>query len=328
MNDRANVVGELNNSAGDARRFALLDLLRYLYAIEYRFVTISPASHRRVLARREGRPGHSLRDVLGWSMPFVRGAIDPQVEDLLRDAGALDEAGPGLYRSSVRVSAVHHRLFLHSAYPTDAEDAVFLGPDSYRFADLISRELARAPLAPTARIIDIGAGSGVGAIVAADMTPGAEVIMTDINGRALELAQINAQAAGLAITSRQGRDLGGVDGLVDLAIANPPYIIDPARRAYRDGGAQQGGQISLEISRSALDALKPGGRYILYSGSAIVDGDDLLKNSLVDLAIERGCRLRYEELDPDVFGEELGNSDYQNVDRIAVVAAIMTRPPA
>ncbi|MEJ7934838.1 class I SAM-dependent methyltransferase [Sphingobium sp. AN558] len=316
------------DKAGHERSSALLSLLRYLYAIEYRFVTISPASHRRVLARRVGQPGHSLHDVLGWSMPFGPGTIDPQVESLLRNAGALDEAGSGMYRSRVRVSAVHHRLFLHSAYPTDAEDAVFLGPDSYRFADLVSRELARTPLAPAARIVDIGTGSGVGAIVAADMTPAAEVFMTDINSRALELAQVNAQAAGLAITAREGRNLDGFDGLVDLAIANPPYVIDPARRAYRDGGEQKGGQISLEMTRSALSALKPGGQCILYTGSAIVNGADLLKAALVDLAIELDCRLRYDELDPDVFGEELENPDYQDVDRIAVVAAIMTKPSA
>ena len=77
---------------------------------------------------------------------------------------------------------------LHSAYPTAGEDAVFLGPDSYRFADLIGAEL-EPDVPPTARIVDIGTGAGVGAVTAASHCRGARVVATDINPLALRLAQ-------------------------------------------------------------------------------------------------------------------------------------------
>lgn len=64
----------------------------------------------------------------------------------------------------MRVSTVHGRLFLHSAFLTDSSDAVFLGPDTYRFADLIAAEIGRAPVN---RLLDLGAGAGVGGILAA-----------------------------------------------------------------------------------------------------------------------------------------------------------------
>ncbi len=303
---------------------ALLALLRYLHAERYHFVTVTPATHQRFLRRHEGRAARTREDVLGWSLPFVPGSIDPVMEKLLGEADMLDETPAGLLRSRIRVSSVHRRLFMHSAYPTDAQDAVFLGPDSYRFADLIDHELALSPLKPGDMAIDMGTGSGVGAVTVADLSPGARLFMTDINANALATASINAEAAGHAIVALPGRNLGDFEGKADLAIANPPYVIDPARRAYRDGGSAHGGEISLEMSRAAVKALAPGGRFILYTGSAIVGGVDNLKTMLARLAEEEGCAMRYREIDPDVFGEELDLPHYHEVDRIAVVAAVMT----
>ena len=305
----------------------LLLLLRYLAETKYRYVTVTPASHQRVVARHCGTPGMTHTDVLGWSRPFIPGSIDPTVERLLGDAGAVEAAGDGLQRSAVRVSTVHQRLFLHSAFPTVAEDSVFLGPDSYRFADLVIGELAAFPLDPGDVVVDMGTGSGVGAVTCAGVAPDTRLFMTDINPRALRFARINADAAGCAITALQGRNLAGLEEGVAVAVANPPYVIDPGHRAYRDGGCNLGGEISLEMARAAATALKPKGRFILYTGSAIVGGTDLLRDGLSEIAQNHGCALQYRELDPDVFGEELELPHYRDVDRIAVVAAIMTRDP-
>ena len=305
---------------------ALAALLRHLDEIGYRFVTPTPASHARVLARDPARRGKSVPDVLGWSLPFATGDIDPKIEALLHRGGALEAGRDGLLRASVRVSTVEGRLFLHSAYPTTAADSVFLGPDTYRFAQLIRGELQAVPVEAGRVIVDLGTGSGAGAVVAADLCPGARTVMTDLNPRALELAAINARHAGHAIEAREGRNLAGLEGGVDLALANPPYVIDPARRAYRDGGGMHGAAISVEMAEASLAALRPGGRLILYTGSAIVAGEDELRGVLEEMAASRGMALRYREIDPDVFGEELENPEYGDVDRIAVVAAIVTRP--
>jgi methylase of polypeptide subunit release factors len=303
---------------------ALLQLLRHLDGVGYRFVTPTPASHARVLARDPRRLGKSPEDVLGWSLPFRTGEIDPRLEALLGEGGAIEARPDGLVRATVRVSTVEGRQFLHSAYPTTAADSVFLGPDTYRFAQLIRSELRSAPAGAGQVIADIGTGSGAGAVVAADLCPEARVVMTDLNPRALQLAAINARHAGRAIEAREGRNLAGLEGGVDVVLANPPYVIDPARRAYRDGGGMYGAAISLEMTDAALAALRPGGRLILYTGSAIVAGEDGLRAALEEMAATRAMELRYREIDPDVFGEELENPEYADVDRIAVVAAIVS----
>lgn len=304
---------------------ALLALLRLLAERDYAFVTPTPLTHARVLARAARQQAQSVRDVLGWSLPFRRGEIDADIVAMLDRAGML--AGEGaMLRSRVRVSSLHDRLFLHSAYPTSETDAVFFGPDSYRFADLIRSELApladRGPL----RMLDIGTGSGVGAIVAASARPDARVYATDINARALRFARINAAAAGVVVDAHHAPTLDTLDGVFDVVTANPPYIVDAESRLYRDGGGMHGAQISLDMTRMALDRLAPGGRVILYTGSAIVDGEDALREALVADASARGFGFEYRELDPDVFGEELDEPGYRDVERIALVAAVITRP--
>lgn len=303
---------------------ALRRLLRYLGEAGYTFVTPTPASHARVLARQPGRVGISREDILGWSLPFAVGSIDPQLERILAEANVLAREEGGLFRSRIRVSSVHGHLFIHSAFPTTAEDSVFLGPDSYRFADLIRRELKAVPQPAGSVIVDIGTGAGVGAVAAADLVEDPVVIGTDLNPQALALASINCNEAGYPLIAHHGRDLAGLSGGMDLALANPPYVIDPAGRTYRDGGGMRGAEVSIAMTRAALSSLRAGGRFILYTGSAIVGGRDGLKDELCRMARGR-FSLRYKELDPDVFGEELETPGYEDVDRIAVVAAIFER---
>lgn len=303
---------------------ALLTLLRYLKEGDYQFVTPTPATHARVIARRENGLGNSLADVLGWSLPFKTGTIAPNVERLLREGGMLT-AERGLLRSRIRVSSLHDSLYLHSAFPTESVDAVFFGPDSYRFADLIEAELADCDLNAGQLIMDVGTGAGVGAIVAGRLCPDAAIAMTDINPQALRLARINATAAGIDPITLLTDRLEGIEGAIDLVMANPPYIMDDRARLYRDGGAMHGGQITYDMASFILPRLAEKGRLILYSGSAIVDGRDELGAALNTLADANHCLIRYREMDPDVFGEELEKSAYRAVDRIAVITAIFER---
>ncbi|SFR80621.1 methyltransferase [Sphingomonas jatrophae] len=305
---------------------SLGELLTALKARNYRFVTPTPATHARIVARPDRREARSLADVLGWSLPFAPDLLDADIRRLLDAAGALEEAEGGLLRSCYRVSSLHDQLYIHSAFPTDAEDSVFFGPDSYRFADAIVAELEGCPRRHGAQIVDIGTGAGVGAIVTATRCPDASVVMTDVNPRALRLARINARAAGVEAQPLLGADLTGVEGEIDVALANPPYIIDEAGRTYRDGGGMHGGEVSLDMARMALPRLAPGGRFLLYTGSAIVRGEDELHQALIALAGDHGMSLRYREIDPDVFGEELETEAYADVDRIALVTAVVTRP--
>jgi methylase of polypeptide subunit release factors len=304
---------------------ALGRLLALLQARGYRFVTATPATHARVVARADRQAARDVRDVLGWSLPFARGVLDDELFACLDLAGVLARDGDG-WRSTVRVSSLGGDLFVHSAYPTLAEDAVFFGPDSYRFADLIAAELDQAPLRAGARLLDIGGGAGVGAIVAAHRCLGCgEVAVTDINPAALRLAAINAAAAGVELRTVEGSGMADLAGTFDLVTINPPYIIDDAGRAYRDGGGMHGGQLSLDLAGAAAERLAPGGRVLLYTGSAIIAGRDPLCEALRSRADALGLTFRYREIDPDVFGEELDGPAYADVERIALVAATLTR---
>lgn len=299
-------------------------LLAALEERGYQFVTPTPATHARVIARRQ--QARDLRDVFGWSLPFAASAIDADIVELLRGADLLADHGD-LLISKVRASSLGEHLFLHSAYPTTAQDAVFFGPDSYRFATFLEAELPK--LTRRDHLVDFGAGSGVGAIVAAKYAD--NVSLLDVNANALRLARANALHAEISFRISGAErwrflnagTLDAVEGAIDCVIANPPYIADPTHRAYRDGGGMHGGELSLTWALEAAKRLKSGGAFLLYTGSAIIDGEDKLKAALFD-ALD-GFDVSYREIDPDVFGEELEREDYADVDRIAVVGLIAVK---
>ncbi|HEY0053097.1 MAG TPA: methyltransferase, partial [Caulobacteraceae bacterium] len=253
--------------------------------------------------------------------PFRPETIPADILACLREAGALAHTGEGL-KSRLRASTLHGRLHLHSAYPTKEKDAVFFGPDSYRFADFIAAERG-APVEGVA--VDIGTGAGVGALAVAALHPRARVLATDINDKALRLARANAAHAGLQVELLHGAGLETVDEPLALVVANPPYIADDGGRTYSDGGGAVGAEISLDWARHACAKLEPRGRLLLYTGSAIIDGRDAMREGLEGIAAGSGCVMRYRELDPDVFGGTLSRPAYREVERIAAVGAVLTR---
>jgi methylase of polypeptide subunit release factors len=236
----------------------------------------------------------------------------------MREAGILVEAN-GLFRSALRVSSLDGELFFHSAFPTTAADAVFFGPDTYRFARALKAVL-RERTAPIRTAIDIGCGAGPGGILVAKHAPDARVLMTDINEAALRLARVNA---GLANTPNaiplRADILDGVEGRFDLIVSNPPYLNDPLARAYRHGGGEFGEALSLRILDAALPRLAPAGSLVLYTGSAVAGGRDLFRDTALPRLTGAGFAWTYEEMDPDVFGEELETEAYRAADRIAAV---------
>jgi methylase of polypeptide subunit release factors len=302
---------------------ALMSLLGSLAARHYRWVAPTPETQRRVLARANRRVATSLPGIFGWSLPFAPEIVDVELLGLMRTADIVERRGD-LLASTVRVSSLDNDLFLHSAYPTTGSDAVFFGPDSYRFARFIRDGLSRMPT-EIRRLVDIGCGSGVGAVIAARATGAPHVVMTDINPAALRLARINAAAADVAASADISDVLNDIDGTFDLVVSNPPYLIDDERRTYRHGGDALGADLSLRIANDAVARLNPGGRLLLYTASAIVDGVDGFRSAVMSSLEDKDCEVGYAEIDPDVFGEELDRSVYRDVDRIAVVGVTATR---
>ncbi|MEX1215977.1 methyltransferase [Saccharospirillum sp.] len=296
---------------------SLLHLAMLLKATGYSFTTVSPATHARVNSRLKNAWARNATDVFGWSRPFTEGVLLPELFEAMRNAGVLETQGEG-WISLVRASTLRDQLFLHSAYPTTAPDAVFFGPDTYRFANAIARHLAGD--VRLRRAVDIGCGAGPGAVVVALEWPLAEVFAVDINDIALQCTAVNALLAGAErIITQHSNLLDGVDGDFDLIVANPPYLLDAQERTYRHGGGNFGEGLSLAIAGLAKTRLAPGGTLLLYTGTAIIDGTDLFLASVAPLLDNTSLEWHYQEIDPDVFGEELAEPAYEDVDRIAAV---------
>jgi methylase of polypeptide subunit release factors len=302
----------------------LVALGQRLAAAGYHFITPTPVTHRRVNERPVNRSARSLRDVFGWSRVMPPSLLTALEVNELLGAGIFEAHEQG-FRSRVRWSSLDGMLLLHSAFPTTAEDSVFFGPDTYRFAHSINLHL-QTTSHPILRAVDIGCGSGAGAMLIARARPEAHVYAVDINPRALHFAQVNAAVAALDnLECRHSNILNGVDGAFDLIVANPPYMKDSRRRAYRHGGDALGADLSVRIVRESIQRLAPGGSLVLYTGVAMVGEDDPFFSAVQNDIEQPGFDWTYRELDPDVFGEELAEPGYEEVDRIAAIELIVTR---
>lgn len=121
-------------------------------------------------------------------------------------------------------------------------------------------ELALQRIAPngSAKILDLGAGSGNVALTLALERPGVEVVATEISPAALGKARANARDLGVDHVQLLHGDWFGpvADCRFDIIVSNPPYV------AEGDPHLTQG-DVSFE-PRSALIAGPDGLEYIRY----------------------------------------------------------------
>ena len=303
------------SGAAEVNEEALIALGIELKGRGYSFITVTPNTQARVNARAEASRARDLRGVFGWSRPFDEKLLEPSLLALANAAGILHASDDGL-RSRVRWSSLGPDLFVHSSYPTDGADSVFFGPDTVRFLAFLRRAAPRRVV----RMVDVGCGSGAGGIaLARHLDEVGELVLADVNPEALKLARVNAAVAKISARCVLSDVLASVADQVDLVISNPPYLVDPNERTYRSGGGALGASLSLRIAREAASRLFTGGTLLLYTGAAIIDGTDPFRAEVMPLLEASGAAVRYEELDPDVFGEELSSPAYCIADRLAVV---------
>lgn len=305
----------------EKKRDGLAALLAEVARTGYRFVPVTPATHARVNARPGNEIARDLAGIFGWSRPFAIETAGQTLFRLLTDADAVAPAGE-LWKSRLRIATLGEHLYLHSAYPTVESDAVFFGPDTCRF---IRAALECLPRRPYRRAVDLGCGSGAGGLAVAGGRVIETLTLADINPRALELAAANAAAQHRKVEIVESDLFAAVQGQFDLVLANPPYLADPGKRAYRDGGGPLGLDLGLRIVREGSERLNRGGILLLYTGVPIEGG----RNPLLAYArsVLEGPRFifDYAEIDPDVFGEELERPAYRRTDRLAAVVLIVTR---
>jgi hypothetical protein len=292
--------------------------MSWLKRQQYAFTTTTPRTHAIVRARNRAASSVTLRDAFGWSRPFESALLPPPLFDRLRAEGLIVAAVEG-WRAMFRVSTLGDRFYLHSPFPTEDADAVFFGPDTYRFLRFIEAHLPNDE--GVNEICDLGTGAGVAAIELAGRFPEARVIGIDSNPKALDFAAVNADFNGARVEWRRAESIAQIERRFDLIVMNPPFIADEGKRVYRDGGDLLGAGSTVQWVHQSIGKLRPSGRLLVYSGSPIVEGTDELHRRL---AQDFDSLLHYEELDPDIFGEELERPVYASVERIALIGAVLT----
>ena len=301
---------------------ALFYLLAFLKQQDYQFTTITPLSHQRILNRKKNEiyKHRTHQDIFGWNLNFKKTDLDSALFTLLQEHQLL-QVQEDQYLSQVRVSSLDGELFIHSAFPTTQQDAVFFGPDTYRFIYHLKQYLAAQPR-PFKRVVEMCCGTSAAAISIARHFPAVnEMMVADLNPKALLYSQINISFAGLNhIHPVQSNLFSNLDGKFDLIFANPPYLIDPEQRQYRHGGnALDGCDLSFRIIKEGLQRLNSGGHLFLYTGVTVTEHGNLFLQHLKDLMKQhQNIIWSYEEIDPDIFGEELEQPAYQHVERIAL----------
>lgn len=338
-------------SASDRRR-ALVQLAKKLDEKGYFYICPTPESHERTFLRAKHSDGSSsvqgcsLEDVFGWSVPIEESRMRQILSDAFVDKLVLTKVlkrDGNFLISSVRFSNLYlssfvnrttGQLYVHSSYPTTAEDAVFFGPDTYLFVDFILdawKDSTRFLPQEIRCAVDVACGAGAGAIAlqsSLETKPG-ETIALDLNPTALELGEINAKIHGATIKYVQSDLFSAIRDRkdVDLIVSNPPYIATSDRTPlYSAGGALAGLALPFRILEDSLRLLTTGGILILYTGVPITIDQPSHDPLLAKLRQLNNIDIQsYKIIQPDIFGEELSHSAYSNIGRIQAVGMVVKK---
>lgn len=118
------------------------------------------------------------------------------------------------------------------------------------------------------RVLDMGTGSGVNAILAASRST--DVLGVDINPHAVEAAVANAERNGVAdrVTFRESDVFATVDGRFDLIIFDPPFRWFAPRDQLEASIADENYAALTRVLRQAGEHLAPGGRILMLFGTS------------------------------------------------------------
>jgi methylase of polypeptide subunit release factors len=228
-----------------------------------------PRDERRLAPTRLGTVVRALFLQLPVARADLAGALGERAVEALEAIGFAERAD--VYRPRARILPVGELYVASDDYPErDSEDP----PDYVAAYTLTSRVCdCLTPRVRGARVLDVGTGSGVQALLAARQA--SHVVATDINPRALAFTQLNAALNNLPnIEVRLGSLFEAVGGeRFDLITCNPPYVVSPENRwAYRDGGLQ-GDELSRRVLLSAADHLAEGG-YVTMLASWVGESEE------------------------------------------------------
>ncbi len=95
------------------------------------------------------------------------------------------------------------------------------------------------------RVLDLGCGWGVVGVCVSKANPDCQVVMSDVNGRALGLARQNLKANGVHAEVVESDGLQSVPGKFDIILTNPPI--------------RAGKQVIYRLFSESASRLNPGG---------------------------------------------------------------------
>lgn len=99
-------------------------------------------------------------------------------------------------------------------------------PDTETLVDWALQQLAQADMPDSARVLDLGTGSGAIALALKKSRPALDVTAVDASIDALAVADANAQEHQLAVHFIQGNWFENVSAPFHLIVSNPPYVAD------------------------------------------------------------------------------------------------------
>jgi release factor glutamine methyltransferase len=121
---------------------------------------------------------------------------------------------------------------------------------------------------PGDRVLDMGTGSGVNAVLAASAAH--RVLAVDINPYALDAARANAKRNGVAdrVEVRYSDVFSAVDGTFDVMVFDPPFRWFAPRDLLEAAMTDANYRAMTEFFREADRHLAPDGRLLIFFGSS------------------------------------------------------------
>jgi release factor glutamine methyltransferase len=116
------------------------------------------------------------------------------------------------------------------------------------------------------RVLDMGTGSGVNAILAASKA--ARVLAVDISPSAIAATRANATANAVGLEALESDVFSAVDGEFDLIVFDPPFRWFAPRTTLEAATTDENYAALTRFFAEVDDHLAPGGRILLFFGTS------------------------------------------------------------
>ena len=167
--------------------------------------------------------------------------------------------------------------------------------------ELVVQVALDLPVSPTARVLDVGTGSGCIAVSLAAERPKWRVSAVDVTPQALEVARANSARHGVEVDFAEADLTTRVEPPWDLVVANLPYIptaglVDlPVEVDFDPVSALDGGADGLDLVRRLVADLP---RLLRPCGGAVLELGEDQADAVTELAAAAGLGVARRIKDP------------------------------